>query len=99
VQVTLARPDAGADTHPTPATHASTVHGSPSSHTERPAVSQSAAGGSVVVVVGCRVVVGDVVDVLGTVVLLVLVVLLVVVGGAAATRIGSLSATAVGWSK
>src|SRR5262249_54167808 len=42
VHVTLSRPDSGVETHPCPATQASTVHGSPSSHAEGPATSQPA---------------------------------------------------------
>src|SRR5262249_28731369 len=42
VHVTLSKPDSGVETHPCPATQASTVHGSPSSHAEGPATSQPA---------------------------------------------------------
>src|SRR5207249_3908648 len=47
-------PSAGVDTHPRPATHASSVHGSPSPQIDAPATSQSVTvvgGGAVVVVV------------------------------------------------
>jgi hypothetical protein len=57
VQVTLAKPDVGADWHPTPGEQASTVHGSPSSHTEIPPVSHGVVG--IVVVVGSSDVVVD----------------------------------------
>src|SRR5262245_10796257 len=45
VQVTLEKPDAAVETHPTPGTHASSVHGSPSSHADAPSRQDGSDGG------------------------------------------------------
>ncbi|HKA29774.1 MAG TPA: hypothetical protein VKH82_10380, partial [Candidatus Binatia bacterium] len=45
MQVTLAKPDAGVETHPTPGTHASLVHGSPSSQADASSQDAPVGGG------------------------------------------------------